>query len=180
MIRIGILSVLHKDKLQRCLKSILYDCTCIEKAVNSELLYALEQSGVNFCIVDPEKVDCYVDILILDCADNSLIKKSLKSISPNTRLLYNSDRYPTIIHPYAVGYGFSENSTVTVSSVNEDDSGERSLMMCMHPFLRLNNTVSDECEYLVHFTMSKINDVLCSVACAELCGAIHQKKLTLI
>ena len=64
--------------------------------------------------------------------------------------------------------------------MNEDDTGERSLMMCMHPFLRLNNTVSDECEYLVHFTMSKINDVLCSVACAELCGAIHQKKLTLI
>lgn len=167
MVRIGIISPLHKENIRRCLKSVLKQCSVLSRPTDIDTISALELSGVNFCILDLEKNSCFVDILILDTFDKELIAKALKSITPNTRLVYNSDICPEIHHPYAVGYGFSQNSVATVSSV--DDA---SFLMCLHPLIRLDNTVADEREYLVSCSGSCISDALCAVACGALCGTV--------
>lgn len=174
MVRIGIISPLHKENIRRCLKSVLKQCSVLSKPTDIDTLSALERSGANFCILDLEKNSCFVDILILDTFDKAFITKALKSITPNTRLVYNSDICPEICHPYAVGYGFSQNSVATVSSV--DDA---SFLMCLHPFVRLDNTIADEREYLVSCSGLCISDALCAVACGALCGTVTDCSVTI-
>ena len=167
MVLIGIISPLHKDNIRRCLKRILINCTAVSKKTDCDTLYALEMSSVDFCVIDLEKNSCYVDILILDTDNKTLISKALRSISPDTRLVYNFDCFPQIVHPYAVSYGFSENATATVSSVDET-----AMILYLHPIIRLDNSISDEGEYRVQCCETNVSDILCAVACGMLCGTV--------
>lgn len=175
MISIGIISPFQKENIRRCLKKILPCCATVSKSADSDTLRALGASGTDFCIIDLERSSCYVDILILDTCDKPLVSKALRSITPDTRLLYNSDCCPPIIHPYAISYGFSQSSTATVSSINET-----ALILCLHPFVRLDNTVCGESEYLVRSDEPCVNNVLCAVACGALCGTVSNAAATFI
>lgn len=173
MIRIGIISPFHKENIRKYLKKVLRECTTLSKPTDNDTLLALESSGVSYCAVDLEKSSCFVDILILDTADNVLISKSLRAIFPDTRLVYNFDKCPEITHPHAIGYGFANHATATVSSVTDG-----SFLMCMHSFLRLDNTLCEEGEYLIGCSGENITDALCAVTCAALCGTIESKSLS--
>ncbi len=175
MISIGVISPLHKENIRRCLKRILPGCATVSKSADSDTLRALDASGTDFCILDLENCSCYVDIIILDTNEKPFVSKALRSLTPATRLLYNSDCCPPIIHPYAISYGFSQSSTATVSSVDES-----ALILCLHPILRLDNTICDESEYLVHSSEPCINNILCAVACGALCGTVAGGTLTLV
>ena len=174
MIRIGIISPFHKENIRRCLKSVLKECASVSKSADNDTLYALEMSGVSFCVLDLEKNSRFVDILILDTSDTTLINKSLRAVVPETRLVYNSDKCPKIKHPYAVSYGFSHSATATVSSVDED-----SFLMCLHSVIRLDNSIADDSEYLIYCDEQNISDALCAVACGALCNTLENKNLTI-
>ena len=175
MIRIGIISPFHKENIRRCLKSVLRECASVSKSADDDTLCALEMSGVSFCILDLEKNSCFVDILILDTNDAALINKSLRAVVPDTRLVYNFDKCPEIHHPYAVSYGFSRSATATISSVNE-----HSFLMCLHSVIRLDNSVAEDCEYMVYCDDESIYDALCAVACGALCNTIEHEAPTII
>lgn len=166
MIRIGIISPFHKENIRKYLKSVLHKCTTVSISADNDTLRALELSGVSFCTIDLEKNSCFVDILILDTEDTSLINKSLRAVFPDTRLIYNSDKCPEINHPYAISYGFSNGAAATVSSVTEN-----SFLMYLHSLRRLDNSMTDEGEYMIYCAAENITDALCAVTCAALCGA---------
>lgn len=166
MIRIGIISPFHKENIRKYLKNVLHECTTVSKSADSDTLLALELSGVSFCAIDLEKNSCFVDILILDTEDDTLINKSLRAMFPDTRLIYNSDKCPEINHPHAISYGFANRATATVSSV-----AENSFLMYLHSLQRLDNTLTDEGEYMVYCDAENITDALCAITCAVLCGS---------
>ena len=153
MVRIGIISPLHKENIRRCIKRIIPRCAAVSGSAGDDILCALADSGVKNCVIDLEKNSCYVDILIFDTCDRSLASKALRSISSDTRLLYSSDCCPPIIHPYAISYGFSQESTVTVSSFIGDY-----LILSV-----VRNKYS-------HSVCGCVNEMLCASACGTLCG----------
>lgn len=130
MIKIGILAPDNYEEISKTFLDIFKANHIIaaikknSKDIKNKLAF-LEKNGIEYVLIIFEQHLIYpvnLDVLILDNAPNTrLVTYSLiECISDKTILIYNTDNgyLPKLEHPNAIDYGFSQNSSVTVSSIN--------------------------------------------------------------
>ncbi len=129
MIKIGILAPDNHKEITQTLLDIFKKSHIVSavkkntKDIKKRLSF-LEKSGIEYAIIVFDHKLIYpltLDILIIDNAPNkSLITYSLvECVSEKTILIYNTDNghLPKLEHDNAIDYGFSPDSSVTVSSI---------------------------------------------------------------
>lgn len=183
MIKIGILAPHNDIKIQKALLHIFKDNHIIAAVkkdninIEKELSF-LERSGVLYTIIifnEKEIFPTDIDILILDNAQNEKIVSYplISCINKDTVLIYNTDNgyLPKLTHPNAIDYGFSKNSTVTISSVKYSKNLDFSFILCFQDFLHdifLNPLPIGE--FLVNGIpeidlISQIPAIICAILC---------------
>lgn len=142
MIKIGIVAPKNYQAIAKTLLK-LFEASNIPCAIekNSEStasrLDFMEKNGVLYTITIFNYKLIYpilLDILIIDNAPNGRIVTSAlaECVGENTILIYNTDNgyLPKLEHKNAIDYGFSPNSSVTVSSI-EYFSDSKAFVMCI-------------------------------------------------
>ena len=149
MIKIGILapenheeiaeSLLDIFKINHIIAAVKTNSKNIKKQLNF-----LEKSGIEYSIIIFEKQLIYpidLDILILDNAPNQrIITYSLvECVNNRTTLIYNTDNgyLPKLDHENAIDYGFSSNSSVTVSSIEYFKDSKSFILCIQRPLLNI-------------------------------------------
>ncbi len=130
MIKIGILAPDNCEEISKTFLDIFkanHIIAAIKKNsrdIKSKVSF-LESNGIEYTLIIFERNLIYpidLDVLILDNAPNTrLVTYSLiECIGEKTILIYNTDNgyLPKLEHPNAIDYGFSQDSSVTVSSIN--------------------------------------------------------------
>lgn len=127
MIKIGVYAF---ENTQEIIDALLL---LLKSSNNSVIIknYPLENTEIScdFILIpfkNNEACPIPVDILILDNPNNlNLLNNSfINYFSENTILIYNTDNgfLPKIEHPKAIDYGFSQNSSVTISSIKYNNN----------------------------------------------------------
>ena len=151
MIKIGILAPKnHKEIVQSLLDIFKTNHIIAAVKTNSKntkkQLDFLEKSGIEYAIVVFENQLIYpvdLDILILDNLPNQkIISYSLiECVNDNTTLIYNTDNgyLPKLEHENAIDYGFSQNSSITVSSIEYYKDLKSFILYIQRPVLNIFN-----------------------------------------
>lgn len=144
MIKIGILAPNNYEEITKTFLDIFKANHIIaaiknnSKDIKNKIAF-LEKNKIEYVLIIFEKHLIYpieLDILILDNAPNTrLVTYSLiECISEKTILIYNTDNgyLPKLDHPNAIDYGFSQNSSVTVSSINYFPDAKSFILYIQH------------------------------------------------
>lgn len=142
MIKIGIVAPKNYQAIAKTLLNLfeINNISCAveknSKNIESKLDF-LEKNGVLYTITIFNYKLIYpvlLDILIIDNAPNGRIITSAlaECVGENTILIYNTDNgyLPKLEHKNAIDYGFSPNSSVTVSSI-EYFPDSKAFVMCI-------------------------------------------------
>lgn len=124
-----------------------------------------------------------LDILILDNPDNKRIVTYdlIKCIDENTILIYNTDNgyLPKLEHPNAIDYGFSQTSTVSISSIEYLGSSSYSFIISVQEnFKCLNGGIYPVGEILINCSSDiKIENRIPAVICGLVCDARERNEI---
>lgn len=148
MIKIGILAPKNHRDITKTILNIFkeHNIYCAvgknSKKCSSELEF-LKNSDIRYAIIIFDYRLVYpvpLDILILDNAANKKIVTSplAECVGENTILLYNTDNgyLPRLEHKNAVDYGFSPDSSVTVSSIEYFPDSKAFVLCIQRPLPR--------------------------------------------
>lgn len=183
MIKIGILAPQNHKEITNTLLDI-FKINHIIAAVKKNSrdikknIAFLEKNGIEYAIIVFEKSLIYpinLDILIIDNMPNkSLITYSLiECVGEKTILIYNTDNgyLPKLEHKNAIDYGFSSNSSVSVSSIEYLPNTKSFILSVQRP---LNNIYDEEitiCELpIININNYDISSQLPAVIASLICN----------
>ena len=180
MIIIGVVSKSSERKIERLIKRILTAFGIKTASVQSllpERLEALSALGIKAVILSLTKgsvCPLYLDVIVLrNIAD--ITYELVKSVSVNTRLIYNTDstRFFKFDHPNAIGYGMSYAAEATVSSIDSKSDGLSFVYCLQKPIISLSGRQLSEGEITIDVSdrNSGICDMLAAVTCGMICDA---------
>ena len=189
MIKIGILAPKnHKEIAQSLLDIFKFNHLIAAVNTNSKStkkqLNFLEKSGIEYAIVVFENQLIYpvdLDILILDNAPNRrIITYSLiECINKKTTLIYNTDNgyLPKLEHENAIDYGFSSNSSVTVSSIEYSPDFKSFILYIQRPISNLfKETITIGEIPIIHINNQEVSNQLPAVITALILNIPIYKK----
>lgn len=189
MITIGILAPENHEEITKVLLDIFKKNHIIaavkknSKNLKRQLDF-LERNSIEYAITIFDKPLIYpitLDILIIDNAPNQrIITYSLiECISDKTILIYNTDNgyLPKIEHKNAIDYGYSSDSSVTVSSIEYLADYKSFILYIQHPFSTLYGEEITIGEIpIIHINNQDISNQLPAVITALVCNIPIYKK----
>lgn len=192
MIKIGILAPENHEEITNTLLDI-FKINHIIAAVKTnsknikKQLNFLEKSGIEYAIIIFNNKLIYpvtLDILIIDNAPNRrIITYSLiECVSEKTTLIYNTDNgyLPKLDHENAIDYGFSTDSSVTVSSIEYFQDSKSFILYIQRPLSNLFNEIIAIGEIpIIHINNNEISNQLPAVITALILNIPIYKKSNL-
>ena len=192
MIKIGILAPENHEEITKVLLDIFKKNHIISavkknsKDIKKQLKF-LERNSIEYTIIIFDKPLIYpitLDILIIDNAPNQrIITYSLiECVSEKTILIYNTDNgyLPKIEHENAIDYGFSSDSSVTVSSIEYIADYKSFILYIQRPFSTLYDEEIAIGEIpIIHINNQDISNQLPAVITALICNIPIYKKSNL-
>lgn len=192
MIKIGILAPENHEEITKALLDLFkknHIVTAVKqnsKNIKKQLDF-LEKNSIEYAIIIFDNSLIYpitLDILIIDNAPNRrIITYSLiECISEKTILIYNTDNgyLPKIEHENAIDYGFSSNSSVTVSSIEYLADYKSFILYIQHQFSNLYGEEITIGEIpIIHINNQDISNQLPAVITALICNIPIYKKSNL-
>lgn len=189
MIKIGILAPENHEEITKALLDIFKKNHIIaavkknSKNIKRQLDF-LERNSIEYAIIIFDKPLIYpitLDILIIDNAPNQrIITYSLiECVSNKTILVYNTDNgyLPKIEHENAIDYGFSSDSSVTVSSIEYLSDYKSFILYIQRPFSNLYDEEITIGEIpIIHINNQDISNHLPAVITALICNIPIYKK----